>query len=83
MFERVYPWLHAWNLKIIFIFERGKFFGIMWLDTNCFENEAKNGPYRPLSFTWQVTNLVVEMNMVGLYNAMIGRLRQLSEPRLR
>ena len=34
------------DLKNI-IFERGKFFGIMWHDTNYFENEAKNGPYRP------------------------------------
>ena len=36
-----------------------------------------------MEFTWQATNWVVEMHMVGLYWAMIGRLRQLSEPRLR
>ena len=36
-----------------------------------------------MKFTWQVTNGMVEMNMIGLYLAMIGRLRQLSEPRLR
>ena len=31
----------------------------------------------------QVTSGVVEMNMIGLYKATIGRLRHLSEPRLR
>ena len=38
-------------------------------------------PYVP--YIWQVTSGVVEINMIGLYQAMIGRLRQLSEPSLR
>ena len=36
-----------------------------------------------MQFTGQVTSVVVEINMIGLYQTMIGRLRQLSEPRLR
>ena len=31
----------------------------------------------------EITSVVVEINMIGLYKTMIGRLRQLSEPRLR
>ena len=34
-------------------------------------------------FIGAVTSVVVEINMPGLYKTMIGRLRQLSEPRLR
>ena len=36
-----------------------------------------------MQFTGEVTSVVVEINMTGLYETMIGRLRQLSEPRLR
>ena len=36
-----------------------------------------------MQFTGEVTSVVVEINMIGLYYTMIGRLRQLSEPRLR
>ena len=36
-----------------------------------------------MQFTREVTSVVVEINMMGLYQTMIGRLRQLSEPRLR
>ena len=37
-----------------------------------------------MQFTCQVTSGAVEINMTGLYyKAMIGRLRQLSKPRLR
>ena len=36
-----------------------------------------------MQFTGEVTSVVVEINMIGLYQTMIGRLRQLSEPRLR
>ena len=36
-----------------------------------------------MQFTGEVTSVVVEINMIGLYLTMIGRLRQLSEPRLR
>ena len=36
-----------------------------------------------VQFTGEVTSVVVEINMTGLYQTMIGRLRQLSEPRLR
>ena len=36
-----------------------------------------------MQFTGEVTSVVVEINMNGLYKTMIGRLRQLSEPRLR
>ena len=36
-----------------------------------------------MQFTGEVTSVVVEINMIGLYETMIGRLRQLSEPRLR
>ena len=36
-----------------------------------------------MQFNAEVTGVVVEMNMVGLYQTMISRLRQLSEPRLR
>ena len=35
-----------------------------------------------MQFTGEVTSVVVEIN-IGLYKTMIGRLRQLSEPRLR
>ena len=36
-----------------------------------------------MKFPVKVTNVIVEINMIGLYQTMIGRLRQLSEPRLR
>ena len=37
-----------------------------------------------MQFTRQITSAAVEINMTGLYyKAMIGRLRQLSMPRLR
>ena len=36
-----------------------------------------------MQFTGEVTSAAVEINMIGLYLTMIGRLRQLSEPRLR
>ena len=36
-----------------------------------------------MQFTGEVTSEVVENNMIGLYLTMTGRLRQLSEPRLR
>ena len=36
-----------------------------------------------MQFTGEVTSVVVEINMLGLYLTMIGILRQLSEPRLR
>ena len=36
-----------------------------------------------MQFTGETTSVVVEINMIGLYQTMIGRLRQLSEPRLR
>ena len=36
-----------------------------------------------MHFTGEVTSVVVENNMNGLYETMIGRLRQLSEPMLR
>ena len=36
-----------------------------------------------MQFNREVTSVVVEINMMGLYQTMIGRLRQLSEPRLR
>ena len=36
-----------------------------------------------IQFTGEVTSIVVEINMTGLYQTMIGRLRQLSELRLR
>ena len=36
-----------------------------------------------MQFTGEVTIVGVEINMLGLYKIMIGRLRQLSEPRLR
>ena len=36
-----------------------------------------------MQFTGEVTSVVVKINMIGLYETMIGRLRQLSEPRLR
>ena len=36
-----------------------------------------------MQFTGEVTSVVVEINRLGLYLAMIGRFRQLSEPRLR
>ena len=36
-----------------------------------------------MQFTGEVASVVVEINMIGLYLTMIGRLRQLSEPRLR
>ena len=36
-----------------------------------------------MQFTGEVTSVVVEINMIGLYYAMIGRLSQLSDPRLR
>ena len=36
-----------------------------------------------MQFTGEVTSVVVEINMIGLYQTMIGRLRQLSKPRLR
>ena len=35
-----------------------------------------------MQFTGEATSVVVENNMIGLYQTMIGRLRQLSEPRL-
>ena len=35
-----------------------------------------------MQFTREVTSVVVDINMIGLYYTMIGRLRQLSEPRL-
>ena len=35
-----------------------------------------------MQFTWLVTSGLFEMNMIGLYKAVIGRIRQLSEPRL-
>ena len=36
-----------------------------------------------MQFTEEVTSVVVEINMIGLYKTIIGRLRQLSDPRLR
>ena len=36
-----------------------------------------------MQFTGEATSVVVEINMIGLYKTMIGRLRQLSEPRLK
>ena len=36
-----------------------------------------------MQFTGEVTSVVVEINMIGLYQTMIDRLRQLSKPRLR
>ena len=36
-----------------------------------------------MQFTGEGTSVVVEINMIGLYLTIIGRLRQLSEPRLR
>ena len=36
-----------------------------------------------MPFTGAVTNVVIETNMIGLYLTMIGRFRQLLEPRLR
>ena len=36
-----------------------------------------------MQFTGEETSVVVEINLVGLYQTMIGRLRQLTEPRLR
>ena len=36
-----------------------------------------------MQFTGEVKSVVVEINMIGLYQTMIGRLRQVSEPRLR
>ena len=36
-----------------------------------------------MQFTGEATSVVVEINMTGLYKTMIGRLRQLSKPRLR
>ena len=36
-----------------------------------------------MQFTGEVKGVVVEINMIGLYQTMIGRLRQVSEPRLR
>ena len=36
-----------------------------------------------MQFTGKVISVVVEINMIGLYQTMIGRLRQLSERRLR
>ena len=35
-----------------------------------------------MQFTGEATSVVVENNMIGLYYTKIGRLRQLSEPRL-
>ena len=35
-----------------------------------------------MQFTGEATSVVVENNMIGLYETKIGRLRQLSEPRL-
>ena len=36
-----------------------------------------------MQFSGEVTSVVVEINMIRLYQTMIGRLRQLSEPWLR
>ena len=36
-----------------------------------------------MQFTREGTSVVVEISMIGLYYTMIGRLRQLSEPKLR
>ena len=36
-----------------------------------------------MQFTGEVTSVVVEIKLIGLYQTMISRLRQLSEPRLR
>ena len=36
-----------------------------------------------MQFTGQLTSVVVEINIIGLYLTMIGRLGQLSEPKLR
>ena len=36
-----------------------------------------------MQFTGKATSVVVEINMIGLHYTMVGRLRQLSEPKLR
>ena len=36
-----------------------------------------------MQFTGEVTSVVVEINIIGLYLTMLGRLGQLSEPMLR